>query len=294
MIGGVLALMLTLPPFLIEKGRGKMVALVAPLWKGLCKAKGVVTPKKTVLAREKERLESENHLLRLEVDRLRGLLGAAAQLDEWKGKVVPARVIFRDPSSYGSSLWVNVGEETNKKLGKVIVEKNSPVVLGKAVVGAVDYVGKKESRIRLLTDSGLKPSVRAWRQNSLGAKEEGWYLAKGVVHGSGAPLWRVKGGVLKGSGFNYDFEDEKGKAPNVSLIEVGDLLLTTGMDGLFPPGLKVGFVTKVFPLREGAYAYDIEALPAAGNMQELKSLYVLAKVSEGDHEMRSTKRDGPN
>ncbi|MEM1282401.1 MAG: rod shape-determining protein MreC [Chlamydiota bacterium] len=76
---------------------------------------------------------------------------------------VPAQVIYRSPTSWSSSLWVGVGENDNTHLGKQIVSKNSPVVIGKNVVGVIDYVGNSQSRVRLITDSGLTPSVRVSR-----------------------------------------------------------------------------------------------------------------------------------
>src|SRR5258708_1966782 len=67
----------------------------------------------------------------------------------------------------GEKLFLNsstgMNEEENQALGNAIIAKNSPVVLGASLVGVVDFVGKKQSRIRLITDSGLSPSVRAVR-----------------------------------------------------------------------------------------------------------------------------------
>lgn len=74
-----------------------------------------------------------------------------------------ARVIHRDVSSWSSTCWIDVGEENNTSLGQTIIAKNSPVVLGGALVGVVEYVGKKQSRVRFITDSGLKTAVRAVR-----------------------------------------------------------------------------------------------------------------------------------
>ena len=69
---------------------------------------------------------------------------------------------------------------------------------------------------------------------------------------------------LKGVGFNYDFADAEGPArplrsEELPLLKAGDLLVTTGMDGIFPAGFWVATVSKVDVLREGACAYEIEA-----------------------------------
>ncbi|HSX10517.1 MAG TPA: rod shape-determining protein MreC [Chlamydiales bacterium] len=193
---------------------------------------------------------------------------------------VPAQVIYRDPSSWSSSLWVNVGEEDNQELGQQVVAKNSPVIAEGALVGVVDYVGKKQARVRLITDSGLSPSVRAVRGTHL---EDG-YLAKGEVHGSSAPFWRSRNPVLKGVGFNYDYADEEGGSRDlkgqVPLLKEGDSILTSGLDGVFPPGLRVGSISWVAPLKEGSYAYEIEVRPAAHNLNDLQTVFILPALSE--------------
>nr|NGX36367.1 hypothetical protein [Candidatus Anoxychlamydiales bacterium] len=76
---------------------------------------------------------------------------------------LPAKVIFRSPTSWSSSLWINVGDKNNEEVSKLIIAKNSPVVLGQNLIGVVEYVGYNKSRVRLITDAGLIPSVRALR-----------------------------------------------------------------------------------------------------------------------------------
>lgn len=237
---------------------------------------------------------------------------------------VPSRVIYRDPSSWSSSLWVNVGEEDNRNLGQAIVAKNSPVLSGGAIVGVVDHVGKKQSRVRLITDSGLSPAVRAVRgaihnrelnmqiqtllqqlekRNDLFATEaekkelfnklnqlkekngthwDDSYLAKGEIHGSSVPFWRSRGTLLKGIGFNLDYPDEEGLARDLKgeILKEGDLLVTSGLDGVFPPGIKVGTVSKVAPLKQGSYSYNIEVRPCATNLNDLETVFILPAISE--------------
>lgn len=244
-----------------------------------------------------------------------------------------ARIIFRSPSTWNSSMWINVGEESNEGYAAPLIAKNSPVLIGDSVVGVVDYVGKKQSRVRLITDSGLVPSVRVARgyeqnkamtenitdilaylrshpemyeqgqnhadleesllrfQQKLLEKKHTWHLAKGEIRGKSYPSWRTDAHLLQGSGFNYDFEDDYGPARDlrsgeptptgqkngvgIPLVKVNDLLVTTGMDGVFPPGLKVATVTKIEILREGDYAFELEAKPTVGNLDNLTWVYVI-------------------
>lgn len=237
---------------------------------------------------------------------------------------LPAEVTYRDPSSWSSSIWVNVGEDDNHAIGRTIVAKNSPVLADGAIVGVVDYVGKKQARIRLITDSGLSPSVRVCRGASqnreiarqieglLGQVEKradlfttdaergefisklrdlkgrcgtNWddgYLAKGEIHGTSAPFWRSRNPVLKGVGFNFDYPDADGASRDgkVPILKEGDLLVTSGLDGVFPPGIRVGTVTSITPPKEGSYAYDIEVRPSADHLNDLETVFILPSLSE--------------
>lgn len=246
-----------------------------------------------------------------------------------------AKVIFREPASWSSSLWLNVGEKDNEALGKTIVAKNSPVVIGNIIVGLVEYVAEQKCRVRLITDSGLVCSVRAVRGGEqdrallqhidalisyIAVREDLWnngeeakngtqiltqlknrlnphlrdeYMAKGELSGTGHALWRTQSTILKGIGFNYDFSDKEGPARDLRtgktvdpsspfspcyLLKTGDLLVTTGMDGVFPPDFKVAVVTKIHPLREGGCSYDIEAQSLIENLQNIKEVFILPPV----------------
>ena len=110
------------------------------------------------------------------------------------------------------------------------------------------------------------------------------YLAKGILQGAPAPLWRKTGTQLVGMGFNYDFADKQGASKRInlmqphSLLQEGDLLVTTGMDGVFPPDLFVAFVTKIYPLKEGDVSYQLEARPYISNMDRLKSCTIIPPI----------------
>lgn len=265
------------------------------------------------------------------IDRHRTLV-ARALAQQLEG--LPARVLYRSPATWNSSLWLDVGARENAALGRILVAVDSPVLSGGAVVGAVDYVGWGQSRVRLLTDAGFTPAVRtargAWRDSWLAQQvlllqrqltlrddllvlqereiffdmlaqlalklqegSEAWLLAKGELHGSSQPLWRHPGRRLKGVGFNYDFADEEGPArdlrngipagqlsreESLPLIKLRDLLVTTGYDGLFPPGLPVAEVAAISPLGEGDYYYELEAIPAGGDLADIVTVSVLPPV----------------
>ncbi len=82
---------------------------------------------------------------------------------KWQVKAIPARVIFRSFDQWNSIVWINVGENDNEKESIPVIAKNSPVLIDQAVVGVIDYVGKNQARVRLITDSTITPSVRVAR-----------------------------------------------------------------------------------------------------------------------------------
>jgi rod shape-determining protein MreC len=370
---GLLLLLMSLSAAKAEKVKSVAITIFAPIWEQLDRTTSFLhsAPLHAVGGDEKSpgeqvrRLELDNQLLKMQLRNLQEQLlheielqVALAKGGAWNSEIkegmqkhavdtekllsmhltsVPAHVISRSPSSWNSSLWIDVGEEDNERLGRRVIAKNSPVLSGASVVGVVEYIGEKQSRIRLITDAGLAPSVRNVRgsmQNDLllgyldaligtleregdflmgteagkreayvgvlkrlkgtiGGQGETIYLAKGELQGSSYPLWRKRGDVLKGVGFNCDVADDLGPARDLrtgqpigqagvaspmAILKVGDLLVTTGMDGVFPAGLPIAEVTKINILKEGDYMYELEAKPTAGHLEEITQVFVIPPV----------------
>jgi rod shape-determining protein MreC len=351
-----------------DRLRSMSVAALSPPWLGLSSAKESVFKIAAVwpsggyytspeMKNELEGLKLENHNLRYQVELLKAqvdlekLVGEEAELlkkfvqDDAYAKrrkaevfrlidlytpAVVGKVIFRETASWSSSFWINLGEKTNHDLGKTVIAKNSPVVVGTSLLGIVEYVGQHRSRVRLVTDASIVPSVRILRGSEqvqviaqqikkllemvsgceemiqdhpvkkelidfyqkLNPSGKNYYLAKGELKGMKEPLFRCRQALLQGIGFNYDFEDEEGSARDlksgrplqgsaqeIPLVQKGDILVTTGMDGIFPAGLKTGQVTKVFPLREGASAYELDALSLIENFDDISYVTVLPPLN---------------
>lgn len=259
-----------------------------------------------------------------------------AKILDLQAHSLPAKVIYREPSSWSSFVWVNIGERNNKALGQKIVAKNSPVIANGCLIGVVEDVRNSQSRVRLITDARLFPSVRScrgkkqdeqlWQQleslshlletredlfphpeekkafnaffqrikkRVLSSSEER-YLAKGELHGASAPLWRSRSALLHGVGFNLEREDVEGPSrdlrlgrptgsltslESLAILKEGDLLITSGLDGIFPSGLPVAVIKKIENLKEGASSYQIEAEAVIGSMNELNTLYILPPLN---------------
>lgn len=316
---------LTLPSTLVDSLRGATVSTFAPLWQSLLDFKifaqnpfestTQVAGSDDVQTKDQEikRLLLENQLLGNELAYLKEIVemehdmglqlldeavakstGKAALTKHQQEVIsqfnlqlihIPARVIFRPINAWNSSLWVDKGQRDNLLLKRTVIAKNSPVVIGTSVVGVVDFVGERQSRVRLITDSNLNLSVRIKRGK--------WLLAKGELIGKSESISRSHRTLLKGVGFNYDFADKEGPArdlrtgklleknpsiPEMPLVQVNDDLVTTGMDGVFPRNLTVGRVHKIAPLKEGDYAYDLEAESHLKDLNALMLVFILPPI----------------
>jgi cell shape-determining protein MreC len=264
-------------------------------------------------ADELRNLRLENGALRSQLQRQMDGVSQEKKLREegvdWE--VVRAQVVFRDLQSWGSSVWIDVGQEVNRVVGRILVGVNSPVVSDGALIGVVEYVGEGQSRVRLISDASLVPSVEAvqrgksdrelYRALSLvelkarsdlfgtAAEQEAFLstvrqltahlekqgvdqpVARGEVRGGVYPYWRFRQLVLNGWGFHG-----LDRAPPLAR---GDLLITSGLDGVFPRGIPVGTVSSVAPTKDGTGAYKVEALPAAGDLDQLRTVLVLPPLS---------------
>lgn len=235
---------------------------------------------------------------------------------------ISANVIFREPASWSSAIWVDVGSSQNKLLKKEIVAVDSPVVFGDHLIGVIEKVDKHKSLVRLITDARLTPAVRCVRgyeqngfiqhqclklkealsfeesENSvelvaqldryidLQKKEEhSEFLGKGFLSGSSHPVWRSRSFTLQGTGFNYDFGDEEGPPrsihaeTSIPLFRVGDALVTSGMDGVFPKGLLVAFVSDVTSMKEGAVSCELKAKICLPEFSDLRKVTILPPLS---------------
>jgi rod shape-determining protein MreC len=159
--------------------------------------------------------EAENELrdarqARDENERLKRLLGF--DKDAAYGRV-PARVIARDPSVWFNSLILNRGTMSG-------VDLDMPVVTPEGVVGRVVAVGPLTAQVMLVTDE------RAAAGAVVG--QLGQSNAIGSVRGFG------RNGLL-----------EMRYVSGLETVNVGDYVVTTGQDRIYPPGLNVGNVVEV-------------------------------------------------
>jgi len=147
-----------------------------------------------------------------ENDRLKALLYLNEQSEI---KSVPARVIARDPSVWFNTITINRGSSSG-------IVANMPVVTAGGIVGRVITVSPWASQVMLITD-----------------EKAGAGAVVGQLGQSGA-LGSVRGRADLGVSLI-----EMRYVSGLEKVEVNDYVMTTGQDGIYPPGLNVGRVVEV-------------------------------------------------
>ena len=187
---------------------------------------------------ELEMEKRSNEALVSENDRLRSLLSLK---EKSTSKVVYAQIIGRDPSAWFDSAIIDLGSLNGVKL-------NMPVVSDGGLIGRVTAVGPVSAQLDLITrdKSGVGGVVG----------EIGSSNILGVVAGTS----------------KRDLVEMKYVAGSAE-VHPGQTVYTTGQDGIYPPGLKIGEIVEV---RSGSATvpHQIFIQPSAG-INSLKEVGVL-------------------
>jgi len=170
---------------------------------------------KRQLAQQAERL-SRAEALQAENDRLRKLLGMQPALSV---PSIPAEVLFEAPDPFSRRVVIDRGAAQG-------VAPGSPVINEAGVLGQVTRVYPLSSEVTLLTDKDAAIPL-------LNARTQMRNAAAGRSDGSGMELRFL--------------------AANAD-IKVGDLMTTSGLDGVYPPGLPVAKVSIVERRGDSSFA----------------------------------------
>jgi len=174
---------------------------------------------------------------RLENERLRGLVQLAQAQDL---DAVAARVIGRPTNSWEGVITIDRGSADGIAVGM-------PVVGAVGLLGQTVSVAPNSARVRLITDQ--RGGVAALVQRS---------RAEGVVRGS------IEGDLT------MDFVSTE------TTVRAGDVVVTSGIGGVYPKGLVIGEVTAVERLENSLYqAIELEPTAQLSGLEEV--LVVIAQ-----------------
>ncbi len=160
--------------------------------------------------------------LELENQRLRELLGFKRSLP---APVIAAEIIGKDPSAWFKTVIIDKGSADGLRRGL-------PAVSSLGVVGQIIEVAGRQSRLMLIIDrnSGADALVQRTRARGIvkGTSRDDCYLDY-VLHGDD--------------------------------VKVGDLVVSSGFDGVYPKGLLIGTVTAV-DFKGGDFFKEVQITPA--------------------------------
>lgn len=195
---------------------------------------------------ENNRLKKENELLMMENSRYRELLATYKRLQELlnfkentEETVLAAQVIGRDPTGLFRSVIIDKGENSG-------IRENMPVVNANGVVGQIVSVSYNYSKVLLLIDQNSAVDCIIERSRDSGI---------------------VKGGSSKVCTLDYVLK--------TSDVRVGDLVITSGLDRVFPKGNYVGEVTRVEDT-PGELFKSVEITPSV-DFSKLEEVLVLLR-----------------
>ncbi|MBN1574111.1 MAG: rod shape-determining protein MreC [Deltaproteobacteria bacterium] len=138
--------------------------------------------------------------------------------------LLPARVIGSDPAPYSSAIIIDKGKENG-------VVRDLPVMSVSGIVGIVLNVSDKSSTVMLLNDRRSRIAVTLQDDRTRGVLEG---YADGTIH--------------------LSFVDRK------NVVEPGDVVVTSGMENIFPKGLLVGRIAEAKRPKYGLFQ-DIVVAP---------------------------------
>lgn len=168
-------------------------------------------------------------------------------------QIVVAEVIARDPSPWFNSLIIDKGLKDG-------ISKGLPVVVYEGIAGVVTEVSHRYSKVQLIVDRNTAVDALVQRSRARG-------IAKG--NGSGQCL------------FQY--------IPRKHDVEVGDTLISSGLDGIFPKGLRVGEVSVVNKSGSGIFQ-EVIVTPYA-DLEKLEEVIVILNPAVYEPEKEDEEED---
>jgi len=157
-------------------------------------------------------------------------------------RVVAAEVIGRDPSPWFKTVIINKGSREG-------VQRGMPVVIPEGIAGLVTDVSKTYAKILLVVDQNS--AVDALIQRS---------RARGIIKGE--PSGRL---LLQYVQRKHD-------------IHVGDVVVSSGLDGVYPKGIRIGYVHEVDRPDSGIFQ-QLAVTPYA-DFEKLEEVLVVLDLPE--------------
>ncbi|MBC2694272.1 MAG: rod shape-determining protein MreC [Desulfobacteraceae bacterium] len=188
-------------------------------------------------------IDKNNKYREIEISnfRLRNLLDFRKTMTN---QVLVAEVVGQDPSPWFKTIIIDKGKSDG-------VEKGLPVVVPEGIAGQIIDISCNYSKVLLIIDrnSAVDALVQRTRDRGLiKGQSDGRCLSKYVLR-------------------KHD-------------IKVGDTVVSSGLDGLFPKGLRVGYVTEIVKRNSGIFQ-EVTVMPYV-DFEKLEEVLVVLDSPKHD------------
>jgi rod shape-determining protein MreC len=230
----------------IQRGADAALGTVSSMWYGYVDLRGI-REENGRLKEDVARLEQALWMERDAIASYRRLSSVLELAERIPGNPIVAEVVGLDASAWFRTITVNRGTAHGVAL-------NAPVIAAGGLVGRVISLGSDVAQIQLLTDRDCSVGALLARTR-----------ARGVVAGSGEQASPT------GLTLNY--------VSNLEEVVEGDLIVTSGMDGIYPKGIAIGRVASV---RNGPRLFKLVTVEPAANLDRLEEVFILEAASVGE------------
>ena len=183
-------------------------------------------------------LEQLNRFSETEIanDRLRHLLDFEKAVPR---PMIAAQVVGKDPSAWSKTITVDKGTRDS-------VRQGAPVVIPEGIVGVVVEASARYAKVLLLTDPNSAVDALVQRTR-----------ARGIVKGGGGDFCV----------FDYVLRKHE--------IGVGDIVVSSGLDGVFPKGFRVGRISEI--VRQNAGIFQKVSVTPYVDFEILEEVFIISE-----------------
>jgi rod shape-determining protein MreC len=174
-------------------------------------------------------------------NRLRDLIDFQRNISE---RVEAAEVIGKDPSAWFKTVIIDKGEADG-------LTRGLPVVILQGIAGQVTEVSNHYSKVMLVIDSNSAVDSLVQRTR-----------ARGVIKGESTDQCRLDYVLRKND------------------VRVGDTIVSSGLDGVYPKGLRIGYVSQVIE-HDADIFHEIIITPFV-DFEKLEEVLVILEVQKHD------------
>jgi len=190
---------------------------------------------------------NQRNLSETENIRLRQMLGFK---ERTKWNLVMAEVVGLTLDQSITGFIINTGKSDG-------VFVNQGVVVPEGAVGRVFRAGHGSAAVQLITDANIGVAGRLLR-----SRENGITRA-------------LPGGKLRLEGI-----------PVTADVDIGDTVITSGLDRIFPPGLILGIVEKAYPIPDG-WLLQVEMRPSV-DFTAIEEVFVVTNADQASRDSVET------